>query len=92
MPVQLTPVVEKHARDLAHIIHVIHHRGGSQASIQERFEAYFRKVADELEVLGESPDKVMELALAVLGVLLDEMIKRTGPSTASDDSESGSRT
>ena len=76
MAIQLDPVIQKHAEDLARIIRAVHHRSRSEAEIQAKFEAYFRRVADELNALGEPPDKVAEMALVAIGVLLDEMSKR----------------
>jgi len=85
MAIQLRPVVAEHARNLARITRVIHRKSRSQGEIQAKFEAYFHRVADELEALGESPDKVAEMALAAIGVLLDEMNKRLMTTVEEDD-------
>lgn len=76
MAISLDPMAAEHARNLARLIRAVHRHSHSEAEIQAKFAAYFRRVADELEVLGESPDEVAEMALAAIGVLLDEMNRR----------------
>ncbi|MGA2240389.1 MAG: hypothetical protein ABSG74_14385 [Candidatus Bathyarchaeia archaeon] len=76
MAIKLKPVVAEHARNLARIIRVIHRKSKSQAEIQAKFQVYFQRVADELIALGEPPDLAAEMALAAIGILLDEINSR----------------
>jgi hypothetical protein len=88
MAIRLESVVVEHACNLARLIRVIHHKSKTQDEIQAKFEVYFRRVADELEALGESPDKAAEMALAAISVLLDEMNKRVVTKEESNQSPS----
>lgn len=90
MAITLDPVVAEHARNLARIIRVIHHKSKSQAEIQAKFEVYFKAVWDALQELGEEPDKAAELAQAAISILLDEMTKRLVLPEPSQTETSGS--